>query len=142
MKIGFTGTQEGMTGPQSAALAGYLSTARFDIEEAHHGDCIGADAEFHAHVRLWAPRALIVGHIPLASDRRAFCNFDEVREPHEYLVRNHHIVDETVILLAAPKGPETLRSGTWATIRYAREKLRKRIIFWPDGRVETEKGGK
>lgn len=50
------------------------------------------------------------------------------------LVRNHDIVDSTELLIACPKEQvEVLRSGTWATIRYARK---KEITVWlidPEG---------
>jgi hypothetical protein len=53
-----------------------------------------------------------------------------------YLVRNHEIVDDSQVLIAAPKEfTEQLRSGTWATIRYARKIGRTVRIVFPDGSI-------
>ena len=54
-RIGFTGTREGMTGYQSAALCELLcdrlTNPRFlGVWWLHHGCCQGADAEAHSHV--------------------------------------------------------------------------------------------
>jgi hypothetical protein len=43
------------------------------------------------------------------------------------------------MLAACPKGPEERRSGTWATVRYARKTGKPVVIFWPDGTVTEEK---
>jgi len=32
-------------------------------------------------------------------------------------------------MIAAPSGPETLRSGTWSTVRYARSKAKEVYIL-------------
>lgn len=61
------------------------------------------------------------------------------RKPN--LVRNKDIVESTDVLLACPKGPEELRSGTWSTVRLARKQGKRVVIFWPDGSV-TEEGPK
>ena len=67
---------------------------------------------------------------------RAFCKGDETRKQKDYLDRNHDIVDETELLIACPKEPEEItRSGTWATIRYARKKKKKLRIILPNGRM-------
>jgi hypothetical protein len=60
-----------------------------------------------------------------------------MHECKEYLDRNHDIVDSSDLLIAVSESTvEVLRSGTWATIRYAK-KLRKPIkIIYPDGKVE------
>lgn len=133
MHIGFTGTQEGMTVAQFSSLEEFMEdNPHFSV--AHHGDCIGADAEFHTlciENRLW-----IVGHPPINESKRAFCPFDEIREPKEYLDRNKDIVDEARFMIVAPKGPEELRSGTWSTARYAKKKNIHGLIFWPDGTIE------
>lgn len=63
---------------------------------------------------------------------------DEKREPLPYLARNCVIVDEADILLACPKGPEEQRSGTWATVRYARKQNKRIVIVYPDGTITTE----
>lgn len=102
---------------------------------AHHGDCVGADADFHRLSRLNG--LLVVGHPPIKNDLRAFCDFDEIREPKEPLDRNHDIVDESDWMIFTPSGfKEVLRSGTWATIRYTRKVERAGWIVWPDGRAE------
>lgn len=117
-KIGFTGTQEGVTIEQARALWAFLN--RSDPEEFHHGDCIGADEV--AHYIAKSLGIYVVGHPPTNPKKRAFCDCDEWRDPKPYLDRNHDIVNETVAMVATPKSrEEELRSGTWATIRYARK---------------------
>jgi predicted Rossmann fold nucleotide-binding protein DprA/Smf involved in DNA uptake len=44
-------------------------------------------------------------------------------------------VNETGVLVAMPDGPEELRSGTWATVRYARKQGKDGRIIYPDGLV-------
>lgn len=46
MKIGFTGTRQGMTPAQRLKATHWL--AKLSATEFHHGDCMGADAEAHA----------------------------------------------------------------------------------------------
>jgi hypothetical protein len=99
--------------------------------ELHHGDCVGADADAHAIAR--ALRARVVVHPPWVTKKRAFCHGNETRDPLPYLERNHHIVDETDMLIATPRGPELLRSGTWATVRYARQQGKVIVIIEPGG---------
>ncbi len=84
----------------------------------HHGDCIGADAEAHDIAREFSYGVEI--HPPLESRKRAWCSSMLVHDPKPYLERNHDIVDACHLLIACPAGPEVMRSGTWATIRYAR----------------------
>jgi len=55
------------------------------------------------------------------------------------LTRNHDIVDCTELLIACPKSmKEELRSGTWATVRYARKLERPVIIIYPNGISSSE----
>jgi len=135
MKVGFTGTQIGMTDEQLTELI-YILTAGFEPgTQFHHGKCLGADKEAYTVAKRLNYKT--VGHPPINQSKMALCDDDEEREPAEYLVRNHNIVDETELLVACPKGPEELRSGTWATIRYAAKVGKLTIIIWPDGNVET-----
>lgn len=99
----------------------------------HHGDCVGADAQFHALVREILPDARIVIHPPLSDSKRAFCDGDETKEARAYLARNRDIVRDSDVLLAAPQSSEEiLRSGTWATIRFARKRNHPVILVPPD----------
>jgi len=116
------------------------TTRRVQPREFHHGDCVGADEE--AHAIIWAMvqdeglDCLIVIHPPTDEKFRAFCGVVrdphvEIRAPKPYLERNHDIVDETEVLIATPgTHQEMTRSGTWATIRYARKR------YHPIGLIE------
>ena len=116
MRIGFTGTRQGMTERQRSAVRDLLASYAGTI--LHHGDAIGADAE--AHDIALALGCAIVIHPPAIATERAFKTAVEIRAAKPYLVRNKHIVRETALLIAAPAEPvEQLRSGTWSTVRYA-----------------------
>ena len=133
MKVGFTGTQHGMTPQQKLALVSLLEQVK--ATELHHGDCIGAD--FEAHVLALGMGLRIVVHPPLNPFKRAYCpSATDCREPKEYLARNRDIVDETALLVAAPKTQdEQIRSGTWSTWRYADKKGRERKLITPEGQI-------
>jgi hypothetical protein len=130
--VGFSGTQDGMTFEQIQRVD-YTLEDKLMIMRAHHGDCIGGDEQFHKLSRLNG--LLVIGHPPINSSKRAFCDFDEERVPEEYLVRNKLIVDESDSMIFAPKGEEELRSGTWSTVRYAKKNEVPGTIVWPDGMV-------
>ena len=118
--LGFTGTQEGMTHDQRMIFVDAI--LYFNPVQFRHGDCVGADKEAHDIVRAMLPDCNIVVHPPIKGDKRAFCNADIVLATREYLDRNRDIVDCCDILIAAPKSAkEELRSGTWATVRYAKK---------------------
>lgn len=118
INIGFTGTRSGMSDSQKSDLREVFKSYRGDFICFHHGDCIGSDAQ--AHDIALEYKATIIIHPPLDGTYRAFCIGEEVRAAEDYLKRNHSIVNETELLVAAPKTiQEELRSGTWATIRYA-----------------------
>jgi hypothetical protein len=122
---GFTGTRKGMTEKQKAALKA-INRGAVSNDEFHHGDCIGADAEafeivqysywIHAH-----PSNIVGMGADTDSDER-----HPIKEP---LARSYDIADVCDVLIAAPCSlQEEQRSGTWATIRYAR-KLGKPVII-------------
>ena len=129
MKVGFTGTRKGMTGYQQQAVQEFLVDT--NVSEVHHGDCIGADAEFDRIAEsLGIPR---VAHPCDIMSQRAYCKAETVLPSERPLTRNKAIVDSVQFMLAAPKEiGEVLRSGTWATIRYARKSARPVRIIFPE----------
>lgn len=132
-KVGFTGTRWGMTPHQSSSFLELVKT--LNIVEFHHGDCVGADADAH-HIIQSNTEAKIVIHPPNNESGRAFCEAECILPKKEYLVRNHDIVNSSDILIATPgECTEQLRSGTWATIRYARKAGKKVYIIVPDGKI-------
>lgn len=127
-----------MTPHQAAAVSEFLE--RPDVEELHEGDCVGADAQAAA-IALALGDVTIVAHPPTIGDHRAYAFAHEWREPKDYIPRNHDIVDETELLLATPGlSYEEQRSGTWATVRYARNCDRSVVVFWPDGHTTWDLG--
>ena len=121
--LGFSGTRAGMTAAQKAMVATILP--RFRV--LHHGDCVGADVQAHELARELSLEVQV--HPPISEQWRAHCQGDQSHPPRHHLVRNRDIVACTAELLAAPKGfAEDRRSGTWATVRYAREARRRVTI--------------
>jgi hypothetical protein len=133
MKVGFTGTKIGITLQQAKSLHGLLIPMK--PEEAHHGDCVGADATFHEFAEIAG--AKIVIHPPKNPQYRAFKKGNEMWEEKDYLTRNHDIVDCADIMIATPKAAEELRSGTWATVRYAKRCNKMLYIVWPNGAIDV-----
>ncbi len=134
MKVGFTGSRKGMTLGQKDILCRSLIWAT--IQEFHHGDCIGADEEAHNIVREYAPRCSIIVHPPIDRELRALTKGNITYEPQHYLKRNHDIVDLSDMLIACPKeNHEVQRSGTWATIRYAKNMNKPVMVIMPDGKI-------
>ncbi len=120
MKIGFTGTREGMTQHQKEQFV--LKMFELLPTEFHHGDCEGADAEAHDIVREFLPKVKIVVYPPLSFRRRAMKQGDVTMEPEAYIKRDYRIVDSVDFIIGAPKtDTEQIRSGSWTTIRYARK---------------------
>lgn len=133
-RIGFTGTRKGMTQAQYRDLGALVQQT--GATEAHHGDCVGADAMFHRIcLELQIP---IVIHPPVNEKARAFCKGGILRTepPLPYLERNRNIVAASQLLFATPAEdtePSPMRGqGTWSTIRYARRTKMPIRIVWPE----------
>ena len=140
MKIGFTGTRNGMTNLQRSFVV--RAVGRCHVNEVHHGGCVGADEDFHRIALLLKLNTHV--HFGCNSQGNSPSRMEETTEvkglaikvydPAPYLTRDKHIVDVVDMLIATPKGfKEELRSGTWATIRYAKKKHKKILIVYPDG---------
>ena len=144
MIIGFTGTQKGMSAYQMEQVKFKIKQLNDSIgsstlwgnrfTEAHHGDCIGADEQFHnICVELGIP---VVIHPPENDSKRAFCQSGTILAPKDYIARNHDIVDAVEYMIATPfEFNEQLRSGTWATIRYAKKKKKSIITIFREEKL-------
>jgi hypothetical protein len=142
--IGFTGTREDLTPRQTSALAQHLSERRqrLGVFIARHGLCVGADVVFNAfvstfeNVEIHAHPGMPVGSKLRAPDWPPHLIIHELEPPLE---RNKIIVEMSTEMVACPKEmEEQLRSGTWATIRYARGLKRPLAIIWNDGSKTEE----
>lgn len=132
MQVGFTGTQQGLTPEQLETLENEIRWKKDPT--LHHGDCIGADEECHDLARQWG--YTIEVHPPADPSKRAFKVGDVNYKPKPYIERNHDIVDAANMLIACPGTmQEIVRSGTWATVRYARKTFVPVLIVWPNGTV-------
>ena len=128
-----------------------------------HGDCIGADEQAHNVVLkykipicIYPPNKRIFRsniHNDLVwSGTKAKCfsewgtlfildNGNKIifYSEDDYLKRNRKIIKKSDVLIATPgQKEEQLRSGTWATIRYARKRP---IAIWriaPDTTINTD----
>jgi len=147
MIIAFTGTRKGMTAEQSATVGMLLSIDLAPIAMVVHGDCIGADADFHDLAQHIGLRIQI--HPCDMEAQRAYCKgAEEVLQPDVPLSRNRAMVRAADVFVAAPGDfkkhfDRTPRgSGTWMTINYARKQGVLTYIVWPDGsKVDVESFG-
>lgn len=138
MRVGFTGSQHGITDCQLALMVEIIDELT-ELTEVHHGDCIGADNAFHTVVRLTRPEIRVVSHPPSVSTKRAYCASDHEFAEKPYLERNKEIVACVDVMMACPRAmKEQVRSGTWATIRHARKTQTPLVILWPDGKYIYE----
>ena len=136
MILGFTGTQNPPTLEQFDAL--YSLVDALCPDKARHGDCLGADFTFHAIcLELNIP---VILHPPINPVKRAYCKgAHTVLEERDYIVRNHDIVDESDSVIACtPTQAEILRSGTWATYRYAKRTGKETFLILPTGEIQHD----
>jgi hypothetical protein len=132
MHVGFSGTREGMSKAQRETVKVLMGYWKILPAICHHGDCVGSDEEFQEICDQYG--YFTVAHPPLNQKLRAFCNSSRIRAPKPYLERNHEIVDESHILIAAPYD-FVEKGGTWATIRYARSEDLPTLLVRRDGSV-------
>lgn len=142
--FGFTGTRVGMTSDQLEIISTILNFVV--VMEFHHGDCVGADQQADAIACTRYHDIRIKIHPPENPRYRAYCQkihfrkgLHEVLPEKPYLGRNSDIVDACDVLIAAPRTVgEELRSGTWATVRYARKIGKMIMLVYPDGTYKFE----
>ena len=128
---------DNFTNIQMQHLRNHMTDLRTQFDTFRHGDAIGADAIGH-NIAVELGYHIII-YPPTNPHYRAFCQSDNIEPTADYIKRNHNFVDRSTLLLAVPNGnKEMLRSGTWATVRYARKKGIEIRILYPDGRVVIE----
>jgi len=138
--IGFTGTKNGMTLAQKQMVNFLIQ--RLAPSRVRHGVCIGADDDFHIICKNAG--IFVVGHPGVNARGKcpargvAKCDFICAEKP--FIERNHDIVDNSWLLIGTPEGPERLRSGTWATLRFAKKQKKPYLIVWPDGIIDGIRG--
>ena len=133
MIIGFTGSRNGINTKQIEQIQDFLIENK--ALHLHHGDCVGADKQVDQIARALGLSISI--HPPDKKSLRAFCSATGEGKLHPvkpFIKRNHNIVDSCDLLIACPSAAtEVQRSGTWATIRYAR-KNNKRVTIIDGGK--------
>lgn len=127
MIVGFTGTREGGTVEQMLAARAFLRGIRPAVFV--HGGSGNSDHFAHMEVRaamqiaghgeIWVFPA-IEGRLIASAEKVPFHGF--IAEPYPALERNAIIAGLSDGLLAVPATDEEGRSGTWATVRYARKR--------------------
>lgn len=130
MRVGFTGSRGGLNPSQESRIEKIL--LENGATHVSHGDCVGADTRFH---EVALKLGLDISIFP--PDKKGLRSFlgsvgkGTIHAEKSYIKRNHDIVNSCDFMIACPDtNKEKLRSGTWATIRYAR-KHNKRIYIVP-----------
>jgi len=141
MRIGFTGTRKGMSALQYKTVMSLVMD--FRPEWAGHGDCIGSDTDFHkicvflrgSTTNPGPPRLHL---FPANSLQRANNEpWDVIEPPKDPLLRNRDIAKWCNKLIATPKEEDgIIRSGTWATVRYAIQFGKVIYIVLPNGKIK------
>lgn len=128
LRIGITGTRDGMNDVQFEQLKEFLDTdEQFEI---HHGDCVGVDAEVAVYAKMLGH--YVVCHPPIKKNLRAFTDYDECRPAYDYLKRDRHIVDAVDLLIVIPLSAQRPKfSGTWYTHDYAVKTNVQLVILYP-----------
>lgn len=139
IELGFSGTRLGMNDFQKDFVRNLLSGK---TGKAHHGLCIGADAELHAILRGFQDKWRIIGHPPQKTQYKADLVCDELWPEKSYFDRNRDIAHSCNVFIACPKDASE-EGGTWNTIKRFRKVLeqefgrgypsRQGYIVLPDG---------
>ena len=129
MKIGITGTREGMTAWQEKEVHKVLAELRGD--SFHHGDCNGVDVQAAAIAKSLG--YTIVCYPPTSTEEQGFFGGDVMHEPAGYLQRDRAIVDACDVLIVVPKQMSWQpKGGTWYTHDYAVKTNKPFTVIWPD----------
>jgi hypothetical protein len=147
-KIGFTGTRSELTFNQKLGIASILARhlEKVSANEFRHGLCIGADCYAAAVAKNLTYKVIAYPGFPGNNRndlkyRGKFDKNDVVMPEEEFLTRNRSIVNASDFMIATPKEQyETLRSGTWAAVRYTCKKGKHLFLILPNGQVKEFNG--
>jgi hypothetical protein len=139
-RIGFTGTRLGMIDEQKETVYNLLQQRKKKSTvclEGLHGDCIGADANFH---QICRDLDITIYKVP-SNWERTTAHTDapllEGFEPMPPYARNRILVKASTELIGCPFNYKyTNRSGTWYTMTYAASNGKKVIAVFPDGSTQ------
>lgn len=136
--LGFTGTSKRPPTPVQIAVLDELLDEFWarGYRTLVHGEARNADtiANDMARAKGWHT----YGRPANISDHR--CEVDDRAEPRRPLDRDWDIAEDSNTLVAMPANEkEEVRSGTWATVRYARKLLAPIVIIKPNGDVDRER---
>jgi hypothetical protein len=154
IKLGFTGTRYGMTSSQLDSCTGIVQHLGIsndtNITEIHHGDCIGADAEFDLliaegcgffpeQITRYIHQPIRTEHVANCANRNKEFYKDTVLEtPLGHLMRNRKIVHACNVLIATPQQEtDPGYGGTWYTYNFARKHNKLTYLVQPSGNVIT-----
>ena len=114
----------------------------FDLDEFHHGDCVGVDQQAAVMVRGMYTSATIHNHPPDNPKYRAYTFADHLHEEKPYLKRNADIVAASDLMIACPATwvEQARGSGTWACIRECGRQGKSLTIIYPTGETEHRPG--
>jgi predicted Rossmann fold nucleotide-binding protein DprA/Smf involved in DNA uptake len=142
--IGFTGTRSGMTDPQYVEVTKQLMKLHPDT--LLNGGAVGADEQLICWIvanrtTLDTASSVKVEIYPASVSRERYWNrylhqrlIETIWRVQEPLTRNRAIAEQCDRLIAAPASyREELRSGTWATVRYAKKAEKPVTVIFPDG---------
>lgn len=129
-RLGMTASRVGMTDTQKYWFKILLARGN----ELHTGDCKGGDTDgFHIAI---GEGLSTVAHPCNLRSQRAFNPHGFTHQELHPLDRNKNIVDWSEEMIACPNGDEEmLRSGTWATVRYARKVGKPLYVIGPHGAI-------
>lgn len=141
LRVGFTGTRNGMTRAQLAACQALLNSWRVlgVSRSLAHGDCVGADSQADYMARKLNYNIII--HPPQDPRLQANCYKpgDQLMDRAVYHVRNINIIRSCERLIATPKDMNRMTGGTFFTIEYARkEQAISLYVIRPDGVISHE----
>lgn len=125
MIISFIGAPGGMNAYQKTSVERLLKM--FEPTEVHHGDCLGADEEFHniaTRLNLYT-----ASHPQKDEELKANCMANHINLAKSKERANRDLVKVCELLLAAPDVPEGHFDPTWMVIRTAKRTGRAVVVF-------------